>query len=251
MVIRLLIAVLVVGLVAGDALAQIGRRYEIKVEDGKLVAQGYIGGVGSGDDGGGLVRPYTGAIHHHWRNDPSEPIATADLPGMDVLTPGELEGYSLKFTVLGGKKWDMPPDDPAPGTAIEWEALDLGETIYVLLDGQVASTAQGGTVVVAEDIGAGGAPDVGISYLVGMQPEDVVMAVEGVFHTDAPGVEASDAVYLFFAPAFGAKHLTALYVEAEMGDPIPCEGDANGDGVVDVVDVVHVLFRFGAGCGTP
>ncbi len=233
-----------VGVGAGDAFGQIGRRFEIKVVEGKLVAQGYIGGEGSGDDGGGLVRAHTNAIHHHWRNDFNTGIAHAELPGMDIIEPGELVGHDVYLTVLGGKKWVDGGEDPAEGTVIEWSALEQDETILVRLGDQKAGTSHVKTIVLAEDIGAEGAVDVGIFYEVKQHPRDQVMVVEAVLSTDAPGVEASDPVYLIFPPA-RQMHLTALYVEGQVGTAALCEGDANGDGVVDVNDISHVLFRLG------
>ena len=243
--IRAVLIILALGVFAGDTSAQIGRRFEIKVVDGKLVAQGYIGGEGSGDDGGGLLRPYTNAIHHHWQNDRTKGVAHSDLPGIDLLDAGELEGYDLRLTVLGGKKWVDPPDDPEVGTEIDWSPLDADETIYVRIGDQHASTSDMGTILLAPAIGPSGAVDVGIVYDIKGIPRDQVMVVEAVLSTNAPGVTPSDVIYLIFPPGRGALHRTALYTEAQLGTPVVCEGDSNRDGSVDVGDITHVLFRLG------
>ena len=237
----------IVGVVASAAVAHDGRRFEIEVRDGKLVAQGYVSG-GNPDDGGGLVRPYINAIHGHWEYNPAPGVvaASADLPGFDVILPGGLVGHDVILTLVGGFKWSSPPMMPPAGTVPAWEALGAGEEIYITHGIDTVSTSSPGTFVLASNISAGGAPDLDLSYDIAAEPTDVLMVLEFVLSTDAPGVLSSDIVYVVLSPP-GELHHASLYSEAALGSVAPdgCDGDANGDGVTDVNDITYVLFRLG------
>ncbi|MEM9296714.1 MAG: hypothetical protein AAGA57_13025, partial [Planctomycetota bacterium] len=69
-------------------------------------------------------------------------------------------------------------------------------------------------------------------------PVDTLYVIESTLSTTAPGVADSDTIYTILSPD-GANpaqrlHFAALYVEAFLGTFLP--GDANGDGVVDLLD---------------
>lgn len=215
---------------ASAALAHDGRRFEIKVVDGKLVAHGYISdGV---NDGGGVVRPYYNAIHGHWANLGG--AATADLPGFDLFGGGELTGHSLTLEVVGARKWVSPP------MMLNWTVvpmlvpMDAGETIFVSLGFESVSTDAPGVLTLSAGVPAGGLSDVDLSYDYPTgEPAGVIYALEVRLGTDAPGVSGSDAVFVLLSPDGATPmerlHHASLHLEKYLGTAV-CVADLTGAG---------------------
>lgn len=201
---------------ASCALAHDGRRFEVKVIDGKIVAHGYVSnGV---DDGGGVIRPYYNALHGHWENNPSPAItaASADLPGFDILDEAdELIGHDLTYQLLGGKKWTSPVE----GGPVVLEDLAPSE-IFVTYGFDTLSTASGGSLTLLSIFNGSNGDDLDLSYDIADKPIGVVHLLELRLSTDAPGIEASDTIYTILTPQ-GQFHHVALYLEGVLGTPIP------------------------------
>lgn len=99
-------------------LAHDGRRLEVIVVSGQLVAQGVNTGP---DDGAPPVRPYENAIHGHWTNVPSLNSGTSSQPGYDVtqFVSGELAGYRLDLDWVGSYTWIDSSQMPGHGMTLE------------------------------------------------------------------------------------------------------------------------------------
>jgi len=236
-------ALLGASLLATSAHAHGGRRFEIKVVNDQLVAQGYIStGV---DDMGGVVRPYYNALHDHWANLEGVTAATADLPGFDIITPGPLQGHGVTATLTGARRWVNPPLPPAGVTPV-LEPID--QTVFVSFDGTSMSTDAPGTLVLATGIGAGGALDLDVVYEILDHPSAVIYVMEFTLATDAPGVADSDTVHVLLSPdgdnPMERLHHAALHLENFLGTPA-CAGDLDGDGVVGSADLAALLAAWG------
>ncbi len=250
-------AAAVLAAAAFTADAHDGRRFEIKVVDGQLVAHGYnSAGV---DDGAGVVRPYYNALHDHWTFLVGVNASTSDLPGFDVLVPGELEGHSITLTFNGATRWSDVPMMPAPGTVPLLEPLDPGHTLFVSFDGQTVSTDAPGSMMLVSSVSSGGALDLDLSFDFNDQLPATIMVMEFVLSTDAPGVADSDTVYLLLSPdganGMEKRHHASLYLENFLGTPIaePCIGDiaddigtlGSPDGEVSFGDFLAMLTLLG------
>jgi hypothetical protein len=81
-------------------------------------------------------------------------------------------------------------------------------------------------------------------------------AIAGPTNFSSVSLQPGDEIMVLLRPAPGAlPELPPLPGTDEEGDdvrtpalPCPCDGDANGDGVVDVNDISFVLFRLGQTC---
>jgi len=229
---------------ASSSLAHDGRRFEIKVVNDQLVAQGYIStGV---DDQGGVTRPYYNALHDHWTNLESITAATADLPGFDVITPGPLEGYSVTATLTGARMWVNPPLPPA-GVIPVLEPADV--EIFATFGLDTVSSEATGTLTLTPSVPAGGALDLDVVYDVFAHPQAVIHVLEYTLSTDAPGVADSSTVHVLLSPdgdnMMERLHHAALHLEEFLGLPI-CPADLNGDGVVDATDLATLIASWGS-----
>jgi len=209
------------------ALAHDGRRFEVKVVNDQLVAQGY--NSAGEDDGGGVRRPYYNALHDHWENLPTVEAATATLPGYDLFEPGPLVGHDLVLTLTGARKWVAPPPMPAPGTLPTLEPLTDAEKIFVTLGdntgGTTIDTASGGSLTLADAISTDGADDLDLGYDIALKPSNVIYVLELTLSTNAPGIAPSDTIYTLLSPD-GADptqrlHHASLFLESHLGTPIP------------------------------
>lgn len=209
--------------IAATTRAHDGRRLEILVLDNQLFVQGYLS-TGVPDDGGGTVRPYYNSLHDHWHNVTSS-VAIADLPGLDLFTPGPLVGHDLSLELLDAKKWVSPPVPPPPGTIPNLVPLAPGDTISIEHDSVTVDTDGLGTLTLASSIGAGGADDIDMIYSIEQNPSDVLYVLEWQLSTNAPGIAPSGTIYTLFAPDGSTPteklHEAALYLESYLGTPVP------------------------------
>lgn len=223
---RIALSIALAALVAQAASAQ-ARRFEIRIIDGQLAAQGYIGGPNPTDDGLGLVRPYLNSMHDHWTNGETR-AASAGLPGFDLFDPGALLGHGLTITLTGASKWVAPPDEPAPGTIPDLVALGPAEEIFVSRVGVQHSTSAPGSFTLAESIGAGGAAGLDLAFATALEPTDTIYILDFTLSTDAPGVASSDPIHVILSPDGLTKlqrlHYASLYLEEHLGTPIPAPG---------------------------
>ena len=241
----------------GAASAHDGRRFEIRIVDGQLIAQGYISsGV---DDGGGVERPYINTIHGHWANA-GEGFATASLPGFDLPAGqvGDLAGHTLTLTVTGGRKWDNPPAMPAPGTVVDLQPLDPADELFISYFESGAgfttvSTTAPGSIELISSVSPSGLLDIDFSYEIEANPSAELYVIDAVLSTDAPGVAASEPIAIILSPD-GANpmeklHHAALYLETQVGIYPPCNAAdlAAPFGTLNFADVQSFLGAFGAG----
>ena len=219
-------------------LAHAGRRFEVKTEQSggmeKLYAQGY--NSSGTDDGGGVTRSYTNAIHDHWSNIFGS--ATTGLPSFDVLDAGSLEGFGLYAELVGVTKWVDPPLMDMggmmmvpSGTVPNLEPL-TSENVIVAKDSQMVSNSALGTLLLDDSISAAG-EHLDLVYGIDLEPSGVLYAVEWVLSTDAPGVMPSDSIYAILSPD-GANmsekmHAESLYLESYLGS-----GSGGGGGMIMV-----------------
>lgn len=252
-------------LATGVAWAHDGRRFEVKVIDGQIVAHGYDSA--GNDDGGGAIRAYYNAIHAHWTNSVVGNGATATLPGFDVLDEaGELAGYDLDYELVGAKKWTVTPDtgehgshtahsathdagdggthDGGHGSSPMIHLMPLsGEVIGLSYNGSAMTTDAPGVVELVDDwdgqVGSGNGFDLDFLYQIALAPTDTLFVLEGVLSTDAPGVADSATVYTILAPQGHGFHANALSLEAFLGTPVPEPGVA----LVAAMGAVALLRR--------
>ena len=196
-----LAVVLTLVVLCSPAAAHSGRRFQVQVIDNQLVAQGYIT-PGAPDDGGGLVRPYVNSIHDHWTVIPQpSPVAVAQNPGFDMLTPGPLEGYQLNFELVGASKWSSPPQILPPGTVPDLQPLDSVETISIFnSELSVIDTNSLGTLQISAAVPTLGL-DADLNYEIGLEPIDTAYVLEWILSTNAPGIAPSDSVFITLSPA--------------------------------------------------
>jgi len=242
------------GLSAASADAHDGRRFEIKIHQGQLVAHGYnSAGV---NDGGGVERDYYNALHDHWTWNPVPSVnaSSADLPGFDVFEPGPLLGHDLTLTLTGARKWVSPPMSPPDGTVPDFVALDPAETIFVGYQGDLMDTVTLGAVTLATDLAPAGALDLDLAFDIAQRPAGVLYVLEFELSTDAPGIAGSDTVHIILSPdgdnPMQKLHHASLYLERYLGTPIQScladlttDGSGNGtpDGLVTLSDFSYYL----------
>ncbi len=200
-----------------------GRRLEVRVEDGRLVTQGYLSdGV---DDGAGLIRPYYNSLHDHFSNRSAGLGAQATLPGFDVLDPGPLAGHDLILSFADASRWVAPPTMPAPGTVPNLEPLLPEETISMFRGGDFITTDTPGRLLSVVPIGAGGTPEIDLFYTTAIQPENVLYVLRFEISTTAPDVVDSGFVHIILSPdgtgPIERLHHASLYLERTLGTPIP------------------------------
>ena len=232
---------------SGRCMAHTGRRFEVKTKQTggmeKLYAQGY--NSSGADDGGGVTRSYTNAIHDHWGNVFG--MATTGLPSFDVITPGSLEGYSLSAELVGVSKWVNPPLMDMggmmmvpSGTVPVLEPL-TSENLLVSKDAQVVSNSALGTLLLDDSVASTG-EHLDLVYGIDLEPSNVLYALEWILSTDAPGVMASDSIYAILSPdgtnMAEKMHMESLYLESYLGS-------GGGGGIIMVPEpsgVVMLIF---------
>lgn len=203
------------------ALAHDGRRFEVQIINGQLVAQGYISNAV--DDGGGVVRPYVNAIHGHFANLPGPTVAaSATLPGFDIPNnTAPLVGHDLTLEITGGAKWTSP----ATSGPVNLSPLDPADEIFVSKGVTTVSTASPGTVSLLANYDGTNGIDLDLSYDIILEPAGVLYVVNGVLGTSAPGILDSNPISIILSPD-GANpmerlHHPSLYLESQVGQFIP------------------------------
>jgi hypothetical protein len=208
----------VTGLVACSvASGHEGRRFVVSLELGQLVVQGQNTGS---DDGAPAIRPYTGAIHDHWRNNPLVPNrASATFPEFDLPAPtGGLADWPLYLNLLGAGKWDNPPPMMVPpDTVPHLVALEPGELIGVSRGAHITNTDQLGSLPLIDSVPAGGLLDIGLLYEINRAPVGQIHYLQFSLSSGNSAVMASDPFYVILSPD-GANHMerrhhAALFLE--------------------------------------
>lgn len=210
-----------VDLLACPAAAHDGRRFDVQVVQGKLVAQG----VNTSDVGDGrpAVRPYLNSIHDHWRDVPSLDIATAFLPEFDVRqSVGQLVDYQLELEWKNARKWVDPPKMPLSDTNVNLVPLDVGELISLNGDYSTSTSDDLGTLILHPSIPVGGILDMGFAYVLNhlTQPEIHVLTFEMravPTQPDLPALQPSEPIYVLLAPdgpdPMARLHHASLFLE--------------------------------------
>lgn len=227
------------------ASAHDGRRLEVLVVDDQLVTQGYNSETDTQgdfvDDGAGVVREYTNAIHGHWDNLTSS-IALATLPGFDVyddassfvtnnsaFTGGgsaeELAGATLRLELLSASKWVVaaPSDIPTAGDFVALGAGDPVVTIESLKTGQSTTSATLGSFDLVTNLGANNGTDLDLRYTIDTNPAGEIYAFE--WRLSAIGastaIAASESIYTLLSPDGSSPaerlHHASLRAEALLG----------------------------------
>jgi len=194
--------------IALEASAHDGRRLDIQVINNQLFAQGFLSNpVGPQDnDGGGLVRPYFNVIHDHFTNIGGSGIAT--LPGFGISSATPLIGGDVTLELLGASKWTPParigtgPDQDF-GTPV-LEALSDSELISIGFPGssqpQVDSNTLGEFTLASNINGTTNYDDIDLSYIINLEPEGSIYALEWQLSTTQPGIADSSSVYTLLSP---------------------------------------------------
>ena len=226
--------------------AHSGRRFEVKTDvDGgleKLYAQGY--NSSGTDDGGGVTRSYTNAIHDHWGNVFG--AATSGLPSFDVITPGSLQGYALYAELVGVTKWVDPPLVEMDGmmmvpsgTVPVLEPLTF-DNLFVSNGTEMISNSALGTLLLDDSVSSFG-EHLDLIYGIDLEPANALYAVEWILSTDAPGVMASDSIYAILSPDGSnmteKMHADSLSLESYLGN-----GSSVGGGLPMVPEPSSMLL---------
>jgi len=225
-------AVIALAALAPQALAHDGRRFEIQIHNGQLFAQGYLSGTDPVDDGGGIVRPYVNSMHSHWGNHvvPAIDYASGTLPGFDIFGSTALDGFELTLTLNAASKWVNPPLMPAPGTVPNLVPLEAGETVTISRGNPRTNTDNPGTFVLEAAVGIGGTADMDPLYEIDQRPEGEIFVFEWILATDAPGIAASEPIYVLMSPdgdnPVDRLHHASLYLEQYFGSQVPAPGAA-------------------------
>jgi hypothetical protein len=222
-------AMVVMGtLIAADASAHDGRRLDIQVRNNQLVAQGFLSNPGpNSNDGGGLVRPYLNVIHDHFTN--AGGVAFATLPGFDINNPQPLQGSDVTLELLGVSRWTPPASD---GTGLDQdfgvpvlESLSPAEQVQIGFPGSGQSrinSDEGGAFILASNISDATADaDIDLDYIINLEPEGTIYALQWQLSTTQPGIANSDSVYILLSPdGVGTSqrlHFQSLALESFLG----------------------------------
>lgn len=222
---RALMAGALVALVTTTAWSHDGRRFQVLVDDGQLVAQGANTGA---DDGSPAVRPYTGAIHDHWRNSPliGFDLANAVAPEFDVVDPpATLVDRPLYLSLVSVKKWVNPPRMPTPGMQPLLEELDPGEMVSIGLGVNQVDSQTLGDLLLVPSVPTGGVLDLALDYRINRKPANEIHVLELTVSSPLSSVAPSGSIYVLLSPdgATPAErlHHASLYLEAYLGYQTP------------------------------
>ena len=232
----------------GSAQAHDGRRFDIQIKDGQLVALGYISGNNPVDDGNGVVRDYYNAIHSHWTDLVDLGIQSrSTLPGFDISDESDLIGDELWLTVTGVKKWAHAPFSDFAGShggghgsghgtthtpshggghfSPNFAAIPADEWVQVQFNGAVLNL--GNALQIESSVGSQGHYDLTFDYKAGnpldaaLAPETAVYLVELQLSTSDPSILPSDTIYAILSPTIAGAHGLSLATEQALGTPVP------------------------------
>lgn len=202
-----------------------GRRFEVQVQNGRIIAQGFNSGP---NDMLPDTRPFINSMHDHW--SPLGGFSFSTLPGYDIPNPGPLAGHPLDLTLVGSSKWVNPPLMPAPGTIPNLEPLAAGEVMSIKWLSDTIDTVSKGTLRLSPSVPAAGLLDVDPFYQINAQPTDSIYVLES--QLTAPGANltgaganlSSDTIYTILSPAGNTPaerlHLASLFLESYLGTPL-------------------------------
>jgi len=198
-----------------------GRRLQIGLIDGQLVAQG----ANTGDsDGAPPVREYPNVIHDHWHNSPLVSIdsATTGAPEFDIIAPAaELQFRPLELSLVDVKKWAIPPIAPPVGTVPIFEPLASDEFVSLSLGGQQMDSENFGSLFLTTSVSPGGETDIQLTYAVNRRPENEIYVLEFLLSTTNPAVQPSAPVFILLSPDGSSPveklHHASLYLEKFLG----------------------------------
>ncbi|MEM9412413.1 MAG: dockerin type I repeat-containing protein [Planctomycetota bacterium] len=241
-----------------SSFAHEGRRFDISVIDGQLVAQGYNNGAA---DGAPAIRPYANALHDHFTffGTENNPIGFADLPSYDLGTLPDadiapLVGFNVNLTLISSGKWvNVPAQD---GTGLEQNfgipellTFDLAylqdhpaEMIQIGFGNQVIDTMSLGSIQLTNQV-SGSVSELDFEYFISSHNQTEIYFIEWQLNTNAPGVQPSDSVFTIMSPdgmgPVERMHFQSLHLEEHLGIVIGQFelGDVNQDGNVDLLDV--------------
>lgn len=224
---KLLTALAVIALCT-PAFAHEGRRFEVKVIDGKLYAHGFnTQGV---DDGAGVQRSYFNALHDHFDNSETLTVfASSAQPSYDIGPDAtELIGYNLQWTATGFMKWSSP----AMSGPVSLSPLEAGELLAIVNGGDIirSDTYDNGgpaTTTLAPLYNGANGTDLHLSYQYNGDafPSGEIFVIKSILSTSAPGVEDSDTIYTLLSPDGNSPmeklHHHSLHLEKTLGTPVP------------------------------
>lgn len=198
-----------------------GRRFQIRLADQQLVAQGVNTG---GSDGAPDTRPYPNVIHDHWHNSPVIGVESASsiLPEFDILSPAsELQFRPIELTLLSVSKWINPPVMPPPGTTPVFEDLSSGEVLSLSLNSQTVDSNDLGSLFLTSSVPPEGLTEIQLNYVVNRKPENEIYVLEMVLSSSNPAVQSSDLTYILLSPdgssAEEKLHHASLFLEHYLG----------------------------------
>lgn len=226
-------SILVTGLLVTLAKGHSGRRFEVDVSNGQLVAIGYNSGA---SDGVASPRPYTSSIHDHWQPFGAGGYA-AVLPGFSVFSAAvggsaePLVGGTLSLQLTGASVWtNVPQTIPVEGWVPQLEALGQGFLISAQDEqgGVVSSGALGGSLTLAENITLLGDTDLDVLYsLQAGDPAGSIFVLEWILSVSGTmdPLANSEPIHTILAPpganAVERRHFASLFLEESLGTPVP------------------------------
>jgi len=223
-------AAIVLGIASDAALAHDGRRFELQIHNDKIYAQGYLSGENPIDDGAGVIRPYVNSMHSHWNNHMVSAIdfASNALPGFDLFGATALDGSRLTITLNASSKWENPPIVPSMGLIPNLVPLEAGDKITISRGNPRTNTDFPGSFVLQDQVDIGGSRDMDPLYEIDQRPTGVIHVLEFSISTDAPGIAASDPIFVILSPAgdnpIDRLHLASLHLEEFLGSQVPAPG---------------------------
>ena len=201
--------------------AHVGRRIQVRVENGKLVGQGANSNPSAPDFG---VRTYPGAVHDHWQANPLDSNAAfAFSPEFDILSPvAGLQDYPLYLHWESTQKWVAPPMMPMPDTVPVFQSLSPGELIAIEATGSTMANSNAlGDLLLHASVPAAGKSDIGLLYALNRSPAGSLYVLEFTLHSGSPHIAPSDSIYLVMSPYMtapgGSLHHAAIFLEEYLG----------------------------------
>lgn len=207
----------------GIAQAHPGRRFEVRIVDNRLVAQG-VNTLESRPMGELPTRPYANVIHDHFTNYviSGEPIAVANLPGFDV--PAELRalwGYRVMLRIDG--TFEVPLDSISSPVKISdlLKPLEAPRTLTISMnDGAAHSTALPKELTLVDTVPRQGSFDLDPHFQASFAASDSFIVIVLTIMATAPGIQSSAPVWIVLAPPGHQFHHSALRLEERIASEL-------------------------------